>query len=208
MHLHPNSKFVARPDPACVQQGYRVCHPPRRGSGWKHTRPCVHAGFLAGWRGNGFDQTLLDLIWKEILQERMPQRQPRILITGVAGSRYEDEICLHSLRTPKQQRPCLHACWYRARQLPVVLSSELTRYPRLVVVTALLMFNRWCDVEATGESSHKHSGISCMPAICCTITLPTLLKRWNGKKEATYFCEKMSCWKGRAGREFGQSVHN
>ncbi|KAK9819503.1 hypothetical protein WJX74_000076 [Apatococcus lobatus] len=63
-------------------EGYRVCHPPKRGSGWKHTRPCVHAGFLAGWRGNGFSQTLLNLIWKEVLQERMPNRQPRILITG------------------------------------------------------------------------------------------------------------------------------
>ncbi|KAK9843872.1 hypothetical protein WJX84_004447 [Apatococcus fuscideae] len=63
-------------------EAYRVNHPPVRGSKWRHTRPVVHAGFLASWHRNNFHTTLLDLIWREILQERMPEKQPHVIVTG------------------------------------------------------------------------------------------------------------------------------
>ena len=54
--------------------------------------PCVHAGFLASWQGNGFDKALLNLIWKEILAERESQTPPRVIVTGDGGLPVVDDL--------------------------------------------------------------------------------------------------------------------
>ncbi|KAK9802002.1 hypothetical protein WJX73_009255 [Symbiochloris irregularis] len=96
-------------------QAWQMVHPPRRGTWWNGTRPCVHRGFLQSWTANDLNKRLIARIKDVISEAALNPKLPKFLalVTGHSLGGALAQLAAYDIAMITQDLPLkVHICCY------------------------------------------------------------------------------------------------
>lgn len=64
-------------------QAWQLVHPPKRGSWWLGTQPCVHKGFLRSYTANSLNKRLINRVVEVVREAAANPNLPKFLVRSL-----------------------------------------------------------------------------------------------------------------------------